>query len=79
MEIMRNHLLPNQMKENGVEDLITFDNDSLEEIVKYSNELGVRQLERDLNKICRKVARKNTKEKVTVEKVVDILGVRKKP
>ena len=38
----------------------------------------MRQLERDLNKICRKVARKNSKEKITVDKVIEILGIRRK-
>ena len=76
---MKNHLIPNQLKENGVEELISFDKGALEEIVKYSNELGVRQIERDLAKICRKIARKNEKEKVTVERVGEILGIRKKP
>ena len=56
---MKNHLIPNQLKENGVEDLVSFDKDALDEIVKYSNELGVRQIERDLAKVCRKIARKN--------------------
>lgn len=31
-------------------------------MIKYSKELGVRDLERKISKICRKVARKGTKE-----------------
>lgn len=36
--------------------------------------MGVRQLERNLAKICRKVARKNEKEKITVQRITKILG-----
>ena len=32
-----------------------------------------------MNKICRKVARKSAKEKITVEKVIEVLGPRRKP
>jgi ATP-dependent Lon protease len=42
LEILCNHLLPNQLKENGVEELIKFENKALEELVKYTNEMGVR-------------------------------------
>lgn len=36
--------------------------------------MGVRQLERNLAKICRKMARKNEKTKITSEIVTQILG-----
>jgi ATP-dependent Lon protease len=41
--------------------------------------MGVRQLERNLAKICRKMARKNEKLKITAEIVTEILGPIKKP
>jgi ATP-dependent Lon protease len=41
--------------------------------------MGVRNLERNLAKICRKVARKGKKEKITKSKVIEILGDRKEP
>ena len=74
MDILKNHLLPNQLKESGVEDLVNFENEALKELVKYSNEMGVRQLERNLAKICRKIARKNTKTTINPEKILEILG-----
>ena len=74
MDIMRNHLLPNQLKECGVEELVEFEKDALKELVKYSNEMGVRNLERNLAKVCRKVARASTKVTITPEKIVEYLG-----
>jgi ATP-dependent Lon protease len=78
LEIANNHLIPLQIKENGVEGLALFENDGLKEIIQYSNELGVRGLERSISKICRKIARKGTKELVTADKVEEYLGKRHK-
>ena len=64
-EIAVNHLIPNQLKESGAEGLVEFKPDGIREIIKYSRELGVRELERKLAKICRKVVRKGTKEEIT--------------
>ena len=36
--------------------------------------MGVRQLERNLAKVCRKMARKNEKKKITAEIVNNVLG-----
>ena len=58
-------------------DLISFKDDAVNEIIKYSNEMGVRQLERDVAKICRKIAYKGNKEVIDVKRVNDILGKRK--
>ena len=45
--------------------MVEFKPDGIREIIKYSRELGVRELERKLAKICRKVVRKGTKEEIT--------------
>lgn len=41
--------------------------------------MGVRQLERNLSKICRKVARGDKREVITVENVGKMLGEKRKP
>jgi ATP-dependent Lon protease len=62
-------------------DEIQFEDEALKEVIKYSNEMGVRELERKIAKICRKVARKNksgNKEVINLEKVEEFLGKRYK-
>ncbi|XCN71929.1 MAG: endopeptidase La [Candidatus Electrothrix aestuarii] len=58
--IARKYLLPRQVKENGIKlSLIRLDDDIMELIItNYTLEAGVRNLERELGKICRKLARK---------------------
>ncbi|MGI6655857.1 MAG: endopeptidase La [Desulfobulbus sp.] len=60
MEIANRYLLPRQIRENGIRpSQIRFDDAILEGIIsKYTHEAGVRNLERALGKVCRKVARK---------------------
>ena len=60
MVIARKYLLPRQIKENGIKpSRIKLDNKTLQMIVSnYTHEAGVRNLERELGKICRKLARK---------------------
>ena len=60
LEIAKRYLVPRQIKENGLKDkLIGFDDDALREIIaKYTREAGLRNLERQIGTICRKVARK---------------------
>jgi ATP-dependent Lon protease len=79
------YLLPKQMENNGVKDtelLVT--EEAVRDIIRYyTREAGVRSLERDLGKICRKVVKglllKKYKPLVTVnaENLNDFLGVRK--
>jgi len=60
LEISRDFLLPRQVKENGIEG-IDFDlsPDSLAMIIEYyTREAGVRNLEREIGSVCRKVARR---------------------
>ena len=60
LEIARRYLLPRQMRESGLreEELTVGDDAILAVIQKYTREAGVRQLERQLGKLARKVARK---------------------
>ncbi len=60
MEIARRHLVPKQIAENGLDkNDVKFDRKALQKIVgEYTQEAGLRQLEREIGKICRKVARK---------------------
>jgi len=63
-EIARQHVIPRQLRENAVEGLVYFENSGIETMISYSNELGVRGLERDIAKSCRKIARIGRKEVV---------------
>ncbi|MEI6305796.1 MAG: endopeptidase La, partial [Deltaproteobacteria bacterium] len=60
LEIALRYLVPRQTKENGLKPRhISFDNDTIREIIaKYTREAGLRNLEREIGKVCRKVARK---------------------
>ena len=60
MIIGRRYLLPRQIMENGIKPRqIKLDDKTLQMIVSnYTHEAGVRNLERELGKICRKLARK---------------------
>src|SRR5499433_2352842 len=60
MEIARRHLLPKQMEENGIaaKDLNISRSALLALIQRYTQEAGLRQLEREIGSICRKVARR---------------------
>jgi ATP-dependent Lon protease len=60
LQIAKRYLVPRQIKENGLKPKhISFDDESISEIVsKYTREAGLRNLEREIGKVCRKVARK---------------------
>ncbi len=85
VNIATKYLLPKQMENNGVKDtelLVT--EEAVTDIVRYyTREAGVRSLERELSKICRKVVKglllKKYTPLVTVnsENLNDFLGVRK--
>jgi ATP-dependent Lon protease len=59
VNIAQRYLLPKQMKTNGVKrEELTVTEDAIRDIVRYyTREAGVRALERDLSKICRKVVK----------------------
>ncbi len=95
IHIAMDHLLPKVMKNNGVKiEELAVEESALRDIVRYyTREAGVRSLERDIGKICRKVVKKllansealklaKTKEVpakvvVTAENLSDYLGVRR--
>ena len=60
LEIARSYLVPRQISENGLTpSRITIDDGAIAEVVTgYTREAGVRQLERELGKLARKVARR---------------------
>jgi ATP-dependent Lon protease len=71
MVIAQNYLIPRQKKENGLKTrTISFSSEALKQIItEYTSEAGLRNLEREIGKICRKVARKiaeGAKEPFTV-------------
>ncbi len=59
MEIARRFLVPKQMKATGMEaDNVAFDDSGLLALVQgYTREAGVRNLEREIGNVCRKIAR----------------------
>ncbi len=84
LQISRRHLLPKQLDENGIgtKNLEISDTALRAAIVGYTRESGLRQLEREIGKICRKIARRvaegNTKKvKLTVKNLQEFLGVSK--
>ena len=84
INIANNFLLPKQIKDNGVKDgeLILSDGTIKEIIRSYTKESGVRNLEREISKIARKVVKKvvskeETKVNVSDKNLSTFLGVKK--
>lgn len=85
VHIAENHLIPKQMKLNGVKDNeLKIERDALVDVVRYyTREAGVRGLEKEISKICRKVVKelllKKTSEKTVVNahNLSDYLGVKR--
>ncbi len=59
MEIARRFLIPRQMEENGLDEgEVRFSDQAVQRAIReYTYEAGVRNLERELGRICRKIAR----------------------
>ncbi len=81
LEIAKRHLIPKQRAENGLtEENVEFTAEGLQAIIRsYTREAGLRNLEREIGRVCRKVARGVTEGKterivVTPEKVREYLG-----
>ena len=81
LEIAKRYLFPRQLKENGLrdEEIEVTDEAILSVVQSYTRESGVRQLERELGKLARKVARRVASgevQSVTVENEVvrELLG-----
>ena len=85
INIAHRYLLPKQMKTNGLKQTeLTVAESALRDIVRYyTREAGVRALERDISKICRKVVKtlllkkSQTKLAVTARNLDKFLGVRR--
>ncbi len=84
LRIARLHLIPKQTKENGLtEEQIEFTDDAVREVTSgYTREAGLRNLERELAAICRKVAVKVARgeaDRMVIDpaKVEEFLGARK--
>jgi len=84
ISIANNYLLPKQIKDNGVkENEMTLSEDIIKEIIRsYTKESGVRNLEREISKIARKVVKKvvsgEEKEiKINLKNLHDYLGIQK--
>ncbi|MEA2062205.1 MAG: endopeptidase La [Gemmatimonadota bacterium] len=85
-EIARNFLLPKQLKAHGLEQgQLVISDEALTALIEgYTREAGVRNLERELGAVCRKVARKIASRRkrrlpfrVTPARLKDYLGVPK--
>lgn len=85
VNIAQRYLVPKQLEANGLQDKeVSFLEAAVRDIIRYyTREAGVRNLERQIAKVCRKIVKKNvTKTKVTLTKVKpanleELLGVRK--
>jgi len=84
INIANKYLLPKQIKDNGVkEDELKLADDTIKEIIRsYTRESGVRNLEREISKVARKVVKKvvNNEEKsveVSEKNIPDFLGIKK--
>ncbi len=85
MKIARQFLIPRQLKENGIsEKYLKLSDESILTIVnQYTAEAGLRNLEREIGTVCRKVARnvaegKKGQQKVTRNNIHKYLGVPKR-
>ncbi len=81
LQIAKRHILPKQVAENGLDSKqVSFEPSSIKELVRsYTREAGVRNLEREIANVLRKVARdlveqKSESIKITKKKVGDYLG-----
>ncbi|MFL5690272.1 MAG: endopeptidase La [Ktedonobacteraceae bacterium] len=81
LHIARNYLLPKQLEANGLnKEELTVDDGTLRRIARdYTREAGVRNLEREIGSLCRKVAKqiaegRETPISVTAEQLPDYLG-----
>jgi ATP-dependent Lon protease len=84
VRIAQGYLIPRQLRENGLwADELNFREDALRKIIQdYTREAGVRNLEREIGKICRKVVTRiaeGDKEpvEVTVDNLSEFLGRRR--
>jgi ATP-dependent Lon protease len=84
-EIAKRYLVPRQMERNGVgRSKIEFTDEAIDVVIDgYTREAGVRNLEREIGSVCRKVARefaegtRRSKRTIRAKTVVELLGKRR--
>jgi ATP-dependent Lon protease len=84
VQIAKRYLVPRQLDQNGLKkEKLAFEREALRELIDgYTREAGVRELERQIGSICRKVARdhaegRTRKRTIRKRQVRDLLGRRK--
>ena len=85
INIAQRYLLPKQMKNNGLKrEELSVTEEAVRDVVRYyTREAGVRSLEREISKVCRKVVKqlvlksRNSKIVVNAKNLDKFLGVRK--
>jgi ATP-dependent Lon protease len=83
LEIARNYLLKKQREATGLTEAnVVFHDDAIVSVIRdYTREAGVRNLEREIGNVCRKVARRvvkhgsRHKEEITAANISEFLGV----
>src|SRR5262249_13073078 len=86
VEIARRFLIPKQMESTGLKaQNVVFQEDGVLSVIRhYTREAGVRNLERELSSICRKITRSGVKDgqqtdavSITAENLSDYIGIQK--
>lgn len=83
LNIAQRYLIPKQIKDNGLKDSnISFQTPGVQEVIRsYTREAGVRNLEREISSVCRKIAKEvvehgsEYEKKITPKVVHELLGI----
>jgi ATP-dependent Lon protease len=81
IEIAKRYLIPRQIANNGLNtSTVSFTHDAIQSMItNYTKEAGVRNLEREIGSVCRKIAKriaggKRGSTKITAKNITDYLG-----
>ncbi len=82
VEIARRFLLPRQVEQNGIESVeLEIPDETLQAVIeRYTREAGVRNLEREIGGLCRKIARRVAEDedkgpfRISPDDLIDLLG-----
>ena len=84
LQIAKKYLIPKQLKENGLNrKKVTFTAGAIKRVIaEYTREAGLRNVEREIGSVCRKVARRMAEGEISSAKIIrqdipDYLGPRK--
>ena len=79
--IAKDYLIPRQFDENGIEESeLTLSDDAVRRLIReYTYEAGVRNLEREIGKVCRKIARKKAERsefpsRIDSDQIEELMG-----